>query len=443
MKYNYYESLKSEPAFLSAARNSISEQADVMDQITAFVSAPVIFSYAWWVLSEAKRLGLKRIYFLARDGFLFYHYARKINRIYDFQIDCRYLYASRLSWRIPSYHLIGEEARHLIFGGGYQITPEVVLGRLGLNREERESLYAKATGDWTDTMSLPVLQYREFSEQIASLPEFQERVTAKSKQAYRDTIGYLKQEGLLDGALFGIADTGWTGSMQRTLRQLLEQEGFSQQLHGFYFGMYRAPKSQRDGAYHCWYFSWNRSLENKLKFNNNLLESICICPHPMTVGYECKDGKYLPRFHEHGNTDLPPELFQKQFAIYNAFLDHLLKENPGKTYEEKTLRTISKKLLTRFMYTPQKEEAAAFAAFCFCDDVAESYQNPIVEKIDSKRAGEYLFFRRLFQKLFKKEKQGKTGLFWSYGSLAFSEIACQGWYRFNILLWDLIRGYLK
>ncbi|MFR1474267.1 MAG: hypothetical protein ACLSB9_00195 [Hydrogeniiclostridium mannosilyticum] len=60
---------------------------------------------------------------------------------------------------------------------------------------------------------------------------------------------------MLDGDPVAVVDTGWTGSIQRSLRQLLRSAGGNGGISGFCFGLYQEPKDPADGDYMAWYFS--------------------------------------------------------------------------------------------------------------------------------------------------------------------------------------------
>ena len=84
--------------------------------------APVLYGYVCWVLKEAEKRGICTLYFLSRDGYILRKIAQQICEKKKMRIECRYLYCSRASLRMPAYHLIGEEAYRLLFQGGYHVT---------------------------------------------------------------------------------------------------------------------------------------------------------------------------------------------------------------------------------------------------------------------------------------------------------------------------------
>ena len=72
------------------------------------VSGPIVYAFTEWVLERAVKLGIHRLWFLARDGYLPYLIARKICTSRGLRVECKYLYCSRKSLRSASYHLISD-----------------------------------------------------------------------------------------------------------------------------------------------------------------------------------------------------------------------------------------------------------------------------------------------------------------------------------------------
>ena len=259
------------------------------------VVGPVMYRYTQWVLCEAKKRGIDKLYFLARDGYLLYQIATMLCKKYSHPIKCRYLYCSRQSLRMPSYHIIGNEAFDLLLLGGYYVTPRSVLERAMLTDEQINEICLNLAITDRDR-PFKEFEFNEFKEALKDNETYKSGVLKNSKSAYEATIRYFKQEELFDSANVAIVDSGWTGSMQRSLRQLLESAGWSGKLTGFYFGMYVEPKDKNDGEYLNFYFNRHSGAKRKINFNNNLFECMLSANHSMTIGYEEKDGAVAPIF---------------------------------------------------------------------------------------------------------------------------------------------------
>ena len=85
----------SEPA--EALRQSASSQPEELIDVNVcdYVLSPALHGYILWVLREAAASGKKRLYFLARDGYLMYRTAVILCRELELPLECRYLCCSR------------------------------------------------------------------------------------------------------------------------------------------------------------------------------------------------------------------------------------------------------------------------------------------------------------------------------------------------------------
>ena len=234
------------------------------------VVGPVMLPFTEWIIEEAKKRGINRIYFLARDGYLLFEIARRICEYRKNGIECRYLYCSRQALRNPTYHLIGAEALELLTLGGYYVTRKSVLRRAPISKAELNAILKSLNVKEPDAPLSP-RELEEFKSQLKASNLYKTAVDEGSKKAYEVTLGYLRQEGLFEEKTVAIADSGWTGSMQRSLRQLLNSLGYKGTIIGFYFGMYEEPCAE-DGEYLTFYFSKSRGTRRKVLFNNNVFE---------------------------------------------------------------------------------------------------------------------------------------------------------------------------
>src|SRR5215469_9938574 len=71
-------------------------------EIAAHTAGPFLSGFVLWVLQTAKAKGLKRLYFISRDGFILLKVAKELARSVDPSIELRYLYGSRQSWHFPA-----------------------------------------------------------------------------------------------------------------------------------------------------------------------------------------------------------------------------------------------------------------------------------------------------------------------------------------------------
>ena len=89
----------------AAVRAETAEQEKI--PVSAFhigcrFAGPVIYCYAEWIVEQAVKKGIKRLYFIARDGYLVKQIVDIILHSKKIDIDTSYIYGSRKAWRMPS-----------------------------------------------------------------------------------------------------------------------------------------------------------------------------------------------------------------------------------------------------------------------------------------------------------------------------------------------------
>lgn len=424
-----------------AARLFAGEASPPWRRVTAFYSAPLLYGFCSWVMEQAHKKGLKRLYFLARDGYALHKLCRMIagKRAYD--IKCSYLYASRLAWRVPGYHLIGDEAYEMIFMRAYRLTLRGIFQRFQASEDECVQC-ARLAGASPEMLDRPmaVHELERVKDVLSGNPQFRSLVEEKSKAAYGPAIAYLRQEGLLDGDPVAVVDTGWTGSIQRSLRQLLRSAGGNGGISGFYFGLYQEPKDPADGDYMAWYFSRRSPVHDRILFNNNVLESMCAAPHPMTCGYREQHSSIIPIWKNTAGNAQGSSRAESQCRLMLEVGEALEGQVPAG--DGAVLLQCLKRRMKKLCVHPSADEARAFSECLFCDDASESYLTPLVKDISQEEARAYFVPRRLLNRNRKRVKK-RADLFWPYGCFAVSNIRWKAWYRFNVYLWDVAWSFRK
>lgn len=414
-----------------------------MEQYAEKAVGPVMFEYTHWILHKAQQKGFKKIYFLARDGYLLQKIAEAICKASNLAIECRYFYCSRNSLRMPSYHMIGDEAMELLTLYGYHITPDSILSRAWLSDTEKERILDEMKIDKEHRFChMDKSEYDDFKAKLYSCNTFRKLVKEMSEKEYDSAIRYIRQEGMLDDDKVVIADSGWTGSMQRSLRQLLDSCGYKGKLYGFYFGMYTLPKSNDDGEYLTFYFDANSGIKHKTSFNNNLFECMLSAPHPMTVRYQIEEGKSIPVFAKSANAEML-EMVRAQITGALKYTETRLSSNfEFGNYSYNVSVKKCYKIIRKKMVYPSSGEAEMYSRFAFCDDVTEGYHRSLADSEQKVLLKNYMMVPRLINKLFKK-KCSTEPLFWPYGIISFCPALVRPWYRMNVMTWEWLKAILK
>lgn len=407
--------------------------------VTEF-SGPVLFNYVWWVLWEAKARGIHKLYFLARDGYTLQRIAETLCKQFQLDIALEYLYCSRASLRMPCYHFIGEEAYDQLLNYGAHPSLRSILLRAELSEAERRQIYLQCDmQDVDEKQALTQEEFLRFTKKIRKCHLYRTLVVEKSKAAYSNAVGYLRQCGVFEENTVAIVDSGWAGSMQRSLRQLMEFAGYNGQIIGFYFGMYTPQKVAADGIYLTWYFDCSSPATRKMFFSNNLFECLLSAPHGMTTGYTEQNGRYFPVMKQTQNPT-EWEIAAQQSDAIQQYAAARCKSLDFSEFSAQTLLNDTKKRIKQYMVHPSEEIATYYGKFLFCDDVTEAYHSSLASAEQRhllKNCGIVCRIGKHFLGLYRNSRMEE--LFWPYGVLAFLHGCSAIWNRWNIYAWEWVK----
>lgn len=380
-----YRTLLKQDALLSgAAEECLMRLRTPQEQMYAVLWAPALVSYVAWVLSSAIRAGQKRLYFLARDAYPMYVAAKKMAERMRLDLDIRYVRVSRYSLRIPEYHLLREECLERIFLSGIDVSLYQILNRAGLEEAEmqevcRDIQYKRNLRETLNRKE--ILDLKEYVKTCcqSGQSDLLEQIYKKSRAAYQNTLGYLRQEGMLDGIPFAVVDSGWTGTIQKSIQILLAQEKPDIVLNGYYFGLYAYPADRTNCSYHAYFFTPKGKIRRKARFSNCLYEVIYSEPAPMVKTYEEKDGKYTPLLSEVPNPNA--EELKRNNRVLELFMDALLQRATKHTLLDPDRTGLVQSLYETLMAEPNSWEAACYGKQLFSDDLADEHMRCIANRL--------------------------------------------------------------
>lgn len=341
---------------------------------------PVLIEFVTWVLREAKESGKKRLYFLARDGYQMYLAAQKICKTLNWDMECRYLHVSRYAMRVPEYHLMGVDCVDHICVGGIDVTVGRIMKRAGL--EEADA--SEYLPGYSKERILNYNEVMEIKEILRGNEQFLARVYEISRQAYEPAIGYLRQEGLFDEVPYAFVDSGWVGTLQRTIARLVEKP----EVEGYYFGLYETPSDMRPEQYHGYYFTPKSHISRKVNFSNCLFEAIFTASEGMTIGYEEKDGCYVPvkDFVSNPNAEAVTRNCVSLEKYMEVYLHLMQEDEPSENIEKHTYAESTRfvqRLLGEAMGNPTDWEVEWFGNLLFSDDVLEGNLKKVAAELST------------------------------------------------------------
>lgn len=407
-----------------------------------------MITFTEWVLNQAKNKGIQRLYFLARDAYMSFLAAKEIVAARGLNIECVYLEGSRYAWRMAEFHLQSDQdILDKICIGGVHVTLRKLLRRGGLNDEEIEEVAQElGKADELDTQ-LTYAQTREYREPLAASALFLDLVLRRAIDNYKIAMEYFRQEGLLEDTVYAIVDSGWVGSLQKTLEHLVNSDKQSAKtIPGFYFGLYELPQGVDEKNYYTYYFRPYLDVERKVRFSNCLFEAVLSAPEGMTCGYEMRDHRVYPvkESRKNPNYERINANLKVLEQVVREHVECIQKKIPSPYLLEFAQ---VEEVLSKLMGSPENEEAKVLGNYLFSDDInAESLQQVACSLNRAEVKNTYMAKRFLLMKGYIPGKLKDSA--WLEGSIVAEGSNIKGdlwhcrWYKRAIYLRKRIKGFM-
>lgn len=209
--------------------------------------APSYIPYVKWILQDAKNRGLKKLYFLNRDGYILWKIAEVIN---NKDIDLEYLFLSRRILSIPFLKDGDRDRFNLITGlsGEYyvwRVSVDDIAFRLNMTKEDLSKAYSLRCED-----DMSKSEINRLVDEIFACRPLMRKLKYDGDGQFSLLRKYLEQAGILENPnICGIVDVGWTGTSRAMLSMLLQDMGVDESPVWYYFGADDNSLSETYGKY--------------------------------------------------------------------------------------------------------------------------------------------------------------------------------------------------
>jgi hypothetical protein len=178
-------------------------------------------------------------------------------------------------------------------------------------------------------------------------------------------LGYLRQEGLLDGTPWAMVDIGWHGNLQRSLSRLLAAGGAAQPLTGFYFGLVPNAAGPAGDTLLGYWNQLPARGHGVRRLNHALWEIFLSADHGAVLGYRAEAGRIVPELCEVRNERaLAWGLGTLQAAVLQ-FTECWLEVATQPPCAPVDWLAVARAVYLEFFQRPAREEAAVWGAVPF------------------------------------------------------------------------------
>lgn len=319
--YNYEKPMAYESKFLSNTLESENDEyAQLMlgasklsrllsknkSEVYKFASSfagPILYGYTDWILNESIKRGIKTLYFIARDGFVLKKIADLIIKQKKLQINTKYIYGSRIAWRIPDSNNIKEYLRWMLHEYNDRLNLKFLANRLSVD----VSVFEQYLGKKNINKILSAKEVTAIEKEILNNNDFLNLLVSINKEKSKLLIDYLEQEIDFNESKIAFVDLFGSGRTQDLLANIIKKV-HSNDIMTFYF--YRIIDNvENDVSQKICYFP-------SINYSHFSIELLCRNMEGQTLGYKEKDGKIVPILDQ-----LDTSLYEKWG--YDSYIDGL------------------------------------------------------------------------------------------------------------------------
>ncbi len=307
LQYNRYETTWLSNAFCYRRSPQISivagisrsvrrqKSADKFENILSSVIAPLLVPFVAWIIEDARKRKIKKIFFQARDGYVLYRIAQVLLEG-ESDLTVNYLYGSRRTFYLPGMYGCHRKMLDWVIKGAEGRTPAEMLKRLSMDSEwmipyvERKGL-DKNFLDSPMTAS-DVMTFRE----VLLDPEVETVIQERALDAKNLAKRFLIQEGLADGSDTALVDIGWSRVSHQSVNNILD----TRKVFGYFLGVFQDRITGPDSAdYAAVFYPEDFShTQYEQVFDGAyvaLLEQFFVMTNdPSTIGYQETGGSIKP-----------------------------------------------------------------------------------------------------------------------------------------------------
>jgi hypothetical protein len=354
---------------LSGPVRSAHDQSIV--SVAAAVAAPVLIAYVLWVLQRAKKLSLKRLYFVSRDGYLLMRIAERLKDRVAMNCELRYLYGSRQAWHLASLSdKAGLTADWITVRAHAGVTIRDLLLRLDLSPEEIAAALRAVGIQPAEYDTRPDRELIDRFKAALARADVIESVLAKAENRRELALRYCEQEGLCSDRDWAIVDVGWRGRAQQSLAGILAHRG-ADVPRGFYFGLRSNACASDKGLLEAYMFDGREGggFVPNVPAIDAVLEIFCTAPHGMVSSYQALGDKIVPVLRQEKNDMALRWGMATLHEAVCSVADHLA-TCPWPFESEVELRPAAVALLESFWNEPSYQESLAWGGYQLESDQA-------------------------------------------------------------------------
>ena len=251
-------------------------------ELGACYGGPLFYDYVNWIIEQAIKRKIKRLYFIARDGYILKIMSDIIIKEHNYDIQTKYIYGSRDAWRLAS-----------ILSNKEDIT-QTLLNSVEINNVEdfADVIHIDEKVLKNNIHDLKISNIIDAENIIKKNDKLRKLIVEKAKQERHLVVKYLRQELDLTDDNFCFVEFKGTGKTQDCLNKIIGTF-YNKDISSFYMML---DKNQFLQTSNKIVYMPNRD------YSHHIVEIFLRALHGQTIGYYNKNGIIEPLLEESETT---------------------------------------------------------------------------------------------------------------------------------------------
>lgn len=290
--------------------------------LTSNIVIPLLTTFVFQIIEDAQKENIKKIFFLARDGYLPYYITKLLQTQYpDIQVE--YFYTSRSALYFPGLNSPDINSLKDMFGKftGKNLV-EMFIDRTNID-------ITSFISNEKNTILTSEDQGCKILEQLYNNPLFVEKINKEYKRQRKLVEKYFIQTGLASNEKAAIVDIRGTRKCHMIINNILQAMGYPK-VKGYYMEVTKDRMSiEKAGNYFSVFFSERYKLANKpFKYLGDLYAVIeqyfCSTGSQRTIQYEEKNNKIIPVYEDGSSYEYGKKICNLHEIIADRYVQYLI-----------------------------------------------------------------------------------------------------------------------
>ena len=351
------------------------DKHNIWETVGYELAGPIYTNFLSWVIEQAITDGVKKLFFLARDGHYLMPIFEQMKKQWGLEIEGVYIYASRRLFNLAAIFELDSSAHEFLGTPNPELSVRDFIERIGLDAETYKGLLITAGLSDLDLIITNnsgnfIGDYRSKIHGFFNMIHSDILTVAKNER--EKLFEYFSSVGLNPSGTNAIVDIGWQGSSLRSIQKLLRQKAPQHQQRGYYFATWKfaKPVISEGGLLKSYMMHLSKPADREALFLGSVeaIEFFFTAPYPTITGIRKDRGTWAPIYGDSENTETMEANLNRLHKAALEFAANLLDIHPPACFHQPPdKKGYLDYAMSRFFDHPTHEEAQVYGRLSMRD----------------------------------------------------------------------------